>query len=128
MAEFLVSSRQLISQIIDAILGKTVEANLQLIIKIVVNNYHFSLGNQSPLSGVLYDSSTRKRAPTSYVAVFRTKDGSIPFSVTRNTPYWTHFLLLVANLVHYCKNQELYSLNKVPFIATFPCLTTHLAW
>jgi len=88
VTEFLIS-RQLISQIIDTILG-----------------------NQSPLSGVLYDPSSRKRAPTSYVAAYRTKDGSIPVSVTRVTPDWTHFLSLLATLVQYCKNQELYMLSK----------------
>jgi hypothetical protein len=61
------------------------------------------LGDQSPLCGVVYSKGSRKRAPSSYVAVSVTKDGTLPLAA-RNIPDWTLLVELLTHLVKGCYN------------------------
>ena len=62
------------------------------------------LGEQSPLNTQLYAKGSRRRAPTSYVSVGITRDGSVPYSA-KNTPDWTYLVELLSLLV--CSSDSL---------------------
>lgn len=56
------------------------------------------LGEQSPLVGQLYKKGSRRHAPSSFVAVGYTQDGSLPYAA-KNIPDWTHLVELLSLLV-----------------------------
>lgn len=73
------------------------------------------LGDQCPLSGMVYAVGSRRRAPSSYVTVVPGRDGSLPF-IARNIPDWTHLVELLSLLV--CQSDSLQlaqSMGEVSF-------------
>lgn len=73
------------------------------------------LGDQCPLSGMVYAVGSRRRAPSSYITVVPGRDGSLPY-VARNIPDWTHLVELLSALV--CQSDSLQlsqSMGEVSF-------------
>ena len=61
------------------------------------------LGDQSPLVGQVYLKGSRRRAPSSYLAVVPGKDDATPYAA-KNIPDWSKLLELVAILVTQCRS------------------------
>jgi len=65
------------------------------------------LGDASPLCGELYNKGDRRRAPSSYVPVWRVKDNQL-CGGAKNLPDWKELLEIVALLVCSCATQGMH--------------------